>query len=244
MLQVCNLFGYNPTATRLFGEYILDIPKASINDVSVVAEYVGSGIVYKHFRINKKSTILDVKKELNDYILLLNNDQKDEMILGDLEKDEITFVIRIKNEEDYYLDELKTKPILTLEMMNNSAKKGYLNCLKYLHENGCYWSYVTCYRAAWNGNLDCLKYLHDNRCSWDEDTCNCAAWNGNLDCLKYAHENGCSWNEDTCNCAARKGNLDCLKYAHENGCQYDKQECINKAKKNDHEEIIDYLESI
>ena len=40
--SVCNLFGYNPTATRLFGEYILDIPKTSIDDVSVVAEYMGS----------------------------------------------------------------------------------------------------------------------------------------------------------------------------------------------------------
>ena len=40
--SVCNLFGYNPTATRLFGEYILDIPKGSIDDVSVVAEYMGS----------------------------------------------------------------------------------------------------------------------------------------------------------------------------------------------------------
>jgi len=105
--SVCNLFGYNPIATRLFGEYILDIPKASIDDISVVVEYMGSGIVYKHFIMSKKSTILDVKKELNDCVLLLNNDQKDEMRLGDLEKDEITFVIRIKNEEDNYLDELK-----------------------------------------------------------------------------------------------------------------------------------------
>jgi len=189
--SVCNLFGYNPTATRLFGEYILDIPKASMDDVSVVAEYMGSGIVYKHFRMNKKSTILDVKKELNDYVLLLNNDQKDEMILGDLKKDEITFVIRIKNEEDYYLDELKTKTKLTLEMMHNSAKKGYLNCLKYLYENGCSWNSATCYSAAQYGHLEVLRYAHENGCSWDSYTCTGAAKNGHLDCLKYAIENKC-----------------------------------------------------
>ena len=208
MLQVCNLFGYNPTATRLFGEYILDIPKGSIDDVSVVAEYMGSGIVYKHFRMSKKSTILDVKKELNDCVLLLNNDQKDEMILGDLKKDEITFVIRIKNEEDNYLDELKTKTKLTLEMMNNSAKKGYLNYLKYLHKNGCSWNVFTCNWAAYRGNLDCLKYVHENGCSWNLSTCSSAARNGHLDCLKYAHENGCNWESDTCTGAADKGYLD------------------------------------
>ena len=71
-----------------------------------------------------------------------------------------------------------------------------------------------------NGYLEILKYAHENGCPWDENTCCRAAENGYLDCLKYVHENGCPWNEGTCHLAARYGHLECLKYAHENGCPW------------------------
>ena len=73
--------------------------------------------------------------------------------------------------------------------------------------------------AAKNGHLECLKYLHENGCPWDEKTCSKAAENGQLECLKYAHEKGCPWNEDTCSCANSNGHLECLQYARENGCE-------------------------
>ena len=137
------------------------------------------------------------------------------------------------------------------KLMNNSANNGYLNLMKYLHEFGCSWDEETCWCAALNGHLYCLKYLHENGCSWDEDTCYNAAYGGSsskqpgerssqdhLDCLKYLHENGCSWRSTTCSAASVGGNLDCSQDP------YDKQTCINQAKKNNHEEIIDYLSSI
>jgi len=110
-----------------------------------------------------------------------------------------------------------------------AAVKGHLDCLKYAHENGCPWDKDTCALAAKNGHLDCLKYAHENGCPWDEDTCASAAVNGHLDCLKYAHENGCPWDEYTCRVAATRGHLDCLKYAHENGCPWDKSTCASAA---------------
>ena len=45
--------------------------------------------------------------------------------------------------------------------------------------------------AAKNGHLDCLRYLHENGCPWNEDATWGAAENGHMDCLKYLHENGC-----------------------------------------------------
>ena len=92
-----------------------------------------------------------------------------------------------------------------------------LECLKYLHENGCPWDEGTCLGAA-HGRLDCLKYAREKGCPWDEVTCSAAALHGQLECLKYAHENGCPWDEKTCSLAAENGQLECLKYAHENGC--------------------------
>ena len=53
---------------------------------------------------------------------------------------------------------------------------------------------MTCRLAASDGYLDVLKYTHENGCPWDEETCVQAAKRGDLDMLKYAHENGCPWN--------------------------------------------------
>ena len=47
-----------------------------------------------------------------------------------------------------------------------------------------------CGDAAEKGHLECLKYLHENGCPWDENTCIGAASNGHLECLCYARENG------------------------------------------------------
>ena len=112
---------------------------------------------------------------------------------------------------------IKYKKLWDDETLRFLASYGYLDCLKYAHENGCSWDQYTPENAAANGHLDCLKYAHENGCYWNEDTTSSAALNGHLDCIKYAHENGCSWNKDTPENAAANGHLDCLKYAHENG---------------------------
>ncbi len=119
------------------------------------------------------------------------------------------------------------------------ARKGNLELLKFLHENGCPWDEKTCYRAALNGHLECLRYAHENGCPWDEETCWRAAKKGQLECLKYAHENGCPWDEETCSQAAKNGHLECLKYAHENGCPWDEKTC-SKAARHGHCECLDY----
>jgi hypothetical protein len=61
------------------------------------------------------------------------------------------------------------------------VSKGYLNCLKYAHNNGCKWNSNACASAALNGHFFCLKYAHENGCSWDEYTCSYAAKNGHLE---------------------------------------------------------------
>ena len=79
--------------------------------------------------------------------------------------------------------------------MFSAAKRGHLECLKYLHENGCPWNELTSFKTVKRGHLDCLKYLHENGCPWNEQTCVCADVYDHLECLKYAHENGCPYPE-------------------------------------------------
>ena len=53
------------------------------------------------------------------------------------------------------------------------------------------WSSLTCAYAAKYDNLDCLIYLHENGCIWDLMTTEWASLKGNSSCLTYAHRNGC-----------------------------------------------------
>jgi len=72
------------------------------------------------------------------------------------------------------------------------------------------WDNKTCHYAALNGYLECLKYAHENGCPWDEDTCFYASNFGHLECLKYATEQWCSIEMKICLIYAR--NNECKKY--------------------------------
>ena len=68
------------------------------------------------------------------------------------------------------------------------------------------------YFAAEHGYLQLLKYAHDNGCKWDEWTCAYAAEGGHLHVLIYAHDNGCRWNTLTREYAARGGHPHVLEW--------------------------------
>ncbi|ATZ81241.1 ankyrin repeat/4HB MCP domain-containing protein [Bodo saltans virus] len=140
---------------------------------------------------------------------------------------------------DFYENMLKITCFGKCKDCINAASKGHLECLKYLHENGCYWDDRTCSYAAENGHLECLKYARENGCHWDTYTCSFAVLNDHLVCLKYAHKNGCPWDKYTCQYAAENGHLECLKYAHENGCPWDALTC-SAAAQNGHLECFKY----
>jgi len=66
-----------------------------------------------------------------------------------------------------YKDKCRKMSLTNYSALNDSedysfvaASYGYLDVLKYLHENDCPWDERTCYYASLNGHLDCLKYLH------------------------------------------------------------------------------------
>merc|ERR1712216_364538 len=124
---------------------------------------------------------------------------------------------------------------------NDYVVSSDLECLKYLHENGCSWNEEVCCYAASGGHFEILIYLHENGCPRDRNTCSSAARGGHLEILKYLREEGCPWDERTCSSAARGGHLECLKYLHERGCPWNEENCSSAAK--GHIEILNYLES-
>ena len=121
-----------------------------------------------------------------------------------------------------------------------AAQFGNLDCLKYLHENGCPWNVWTCVSAASRGNLDCLKYLHENNCPWNEYAPAYAAANNHFDCLQYICENNCPLDEYTCYYSAAAGNLEMLKYVRSKGCPW-KSEIFGHVKEKHSSEFFKYL---
>jgi hypothetical protein len=105
------------------------------------------------------------------------------------------------------------------------AEVGHLNCLRYLHDQGCPWSSSACSAAAQGGHLECLQYLHEQGCPCTVWVCSSAAEGGHLACLMYAHEHGIPWHALTCSKAAAGGHLPCLQYAHERGCPLNDYTC-------------------
>ena len=78
---------------------------------------------------------------------------------------------------------------LCCRTISDAARRGHLECMKYLHENGSWWTQDTTYIAAKNGHLECLRYIHKNSREWHPITTYFAALNGHLECLVYIYEN-------------------------------------------------------
>jgi len=123
------------------------------------------------------------------------------------------------------------------------AQTNKLEFLKWAREEKkCEWNELTIDEAARLGNLDMLKYCVDNQCPADEETCASAAENGSLECLKYLHETAkAPWDYRTAEYAATEGHLHILEYLVE--CKYDEYviDACAKAAKNGHLDCLKYL---
>jgi hypothetical protein len=106
-----------------------------------------------------------------------------------------------------------------------SASNGHLDCVNFLFNNGCgleirmEGTTPMLVPVIKGGYLDVLKYLHEE--CWVPLTSKCcavAAGEGKLKILKYLRENGCPWNKKTTEYALKHGHRDCYDYAVENGC--------------------------
>lgn len=115
------------------------------------------------------------------------------------------------------------------EMLEESAKNGWLEGIRLGLEHGCAFDKLsTTIAAVENGHVDCLRYLLDN--AWKPSNywkkrCRSltivAARHGHLECLRYLHEFGIPWSKEyTAMSAAEGGHLECLRYAHEHGCPW------------------------
>jgi hypothetical protein len=119
--------------------------------------------------------------------------------------------------------------------LNNIAKKGDLDLLKYAHGKNTEINSLVAWGAAEFGHLHILKWMiYDINVDFKENeeywTCSWAAHGGKLDVLKWLRDNNFRWNEMTTSQAAVGNHFEVLKYVIDNGCPFDELTFANAAK--------------
>ncbi|KAG5178060.1 hypothetical protein JKP88DRAFT_350445 [Tribonema minus] len=114
---------------------------------------------------------------------------------------------------------------------SGAAEGGHLEVLRWARANGCPWSQETTWAAAKGGHLEVLQWAAANGCPCDEETCRNAACGGHLAALQWLRARGCPWNELTCTFAADGGHLRVLQWARAHGCPWNEGTCARAAKR-------------
>ena len=126
---------------------------------------------------------------------------------------------------------------------DSAASMGNLDMLKYCVANDCPVDEEACASAAGGGYLECLKYLHEQvKVPLDIDIAVQAGVEGHLHILEYLVEKKHDkYDERACYGAARYGHLDCLKYLHETAKAPWDSTAVREAHENNHPECLQYL---
>ncbi len=132
----------------------------------------------------------------------------------------------------------------TVEAIHVAAFKGYLDIVKWLHQNrteGCTTDAMDC--AAGGGHLDIVKWLDNNRTEGcTTDAMDCAAGGGYLDIVKWLHNNrteGCTMR--AMNYAASQDHLDIVKWLHKNRTEGCTTDAMDNAAMDGHLDVIKWL---
>lgn len=107
--------------------------------------------------------------------------------------------------------------------MGAAIWEGRLDCVQYLHAQGCGFPNDATNDAALRGHLDILKFLHEHGAGWTTETTKIASTLRHLEILKYLHEAGCPWNHTAY--SANEANKECNEYLEQHGCS---REAVNE----------------
>ena len=130
--------------------------------------------------------------------------------------------------------------ILNETHISYASSCGQLDVLKFLHNLGCPWNYLTTSSASSFGHLNCLKYAIENGCDYTYALRNATLY-GMLDCIRYlVEEKGEFVDLITVELSAQSGNLNCIKYFHKRKAPF-KESVLKVAKDARKKKVQEYL---
>ena len=142
-----------------------------------------------------------------------------------------------------YLSDDVIKYILNFCDWGNAAKQGSLGLIillsKYKYKE--YNNKVICFAAAF-GYLEIIKYLHENGFKTKCNAMDCAAKYGHLDVLKYLHFNNIGiCTTRAMDWAAENGYLDVVEFLHYNRSEGCTTDAIDLAAKFKYLRVVEWL---
>ena len=109
--------------------------------------------------------------------------------------------------------------IMKNNMLTWALCAGKLDVLQYIHENMNYeFETGACSVSAQVGSIDCLRYVHRQGCDFTHDTFACAVIGGNLDCIDYLYAYDCPMTANAFMFAKRSRNRGILERLNIFGC--------------------------
>ncbi|EGG16764.1 hypothetical protein DFA_07742 [Cavenderia fasciculata] len=135
-------------------------------------------------------------------------------------------------------------PIFTSQVMDNAATKGWLEILKWVHQNksesGTTEQAIN--KAAENGHFECVKFLVENtKEEGTEEAINMAARNGHFNIVQYLHQHDYICTTRAIDGAAENGHLNIIKYLSENRTEGCSEKAMDLASSNGHLDCVKYL---
>ena len=97
------------------------------------------------------------------------------------------------------------------------AKRGYLDVLRRINEDGRNHAAEMCIGAAKGGRLEVLEWLLDSGCDFHTDAWYCAAGRGHLKVLQWAARRGFAWDKLVGYSAVINRRMDVLRWVVEDG---------------------------
>lgn len=143
----------------------------------------------------------------------------------------------------YILDERCDGCIDEKTPMDNAARFGYLDTVKWFHSIGAKCTTWAIDAAAYRGHLNVIKWLHKNRiegCTIKASRL--AAENGHLNIVRWLHKNKTElFNTGAMDKAATNGRLEVVKWLHKNRTEGCTTLAMDWAVLNGHLEVVKWL---
>lgn len=142
----------------------------------------------------------------------------------------------------------RTKKMITSDTKITTAavEGGHLEILMWLIDNDYKMNTDSILEAVKNGHLDILIWIYDKYDPEDPDylnsmICTVAAGKNQLEVLIWLREKDYQWDTNTSNCAAENGHLELLIWAIDNGCPINYDKANEKATRNGHMKIVNWI---
>lgn len=125
----------------------------------------------------------------------------------------------------------------------NACRKGDIEILQYLIENGLELTSCLTIEAARGGQFECLKWLVSKGCPLSYFETAFAALSGRIDIIEWLLKQGCELDDGTVISVCEKGMVNVIEWLSARNCELNYPDMFHKALEYSNSEILEWLDN-